>query len=78
MGLPVHRREGLLQGDGPEDPSGDLEQVEMAAGTGPVPMDVGEVWIEADTEDDFGTVSAHMQCHRCGGLGHLRCDCPTR
>jgi len=58
-------------------------KVAMMEGSGPAPMDVGEVWYqggpedEEPTEEEVGAVSANTQCHGCGGWGHLMRECPT-
>ena len=62
-------------------------KVAMMAGSGPSPMDVGEVrygedrraWEEnyAHQEDEVGAVNFNAQCYRCSGWGHLGRDCPT-
>ena len=58
-------------------------KVAMMEGSGPAPMDVGEVWHqggpdeEEPNEEEVGAVSANTQCHGCGGWGHLMRECPT-
>ncbi len=47
------------------------------ARTQPSPMDFGEVEQEPWYDEDVATASANVQCHGCGGWGHLRRDCPT-
>ena len=54
----------------------------VAAKTGPVPMDVGNVETDClphlhGEELDVGAVGQNMQCYRCGGWGHASRDCAT-
>ena len=59
----------------------------VAMAEGPVPMDIGRVDGE-DVEarsigedfEGYGEVDAigNVQCHQCGGWGHVRRDCPSK
>ena len=47
--------------------------------SGAVPMDVGAVeedWDTEDHEEDINHVG--VRCHRCGGVGHMMRECPTK
>ena len=47
--------------------------------SGAVPMDVGAVvddWDYEDREEDVNNVGVRR--HRCGGLGHMMGECPTK
>ena len=49
----------------------------MMGGTGPVPMEIGEVGSGIDDGDEVGVVSANTCCYGCGGGGHVSSNCPT-
>ena len=69
---------------------GVLVSNKVAATTGPVPMDIGDVggrgdesWDENEYEEQYenehevGIVAGHYQCRNCHGYGHFARDCPS-
>ena len=46
---------------------------------GPVPMDIGNVRSEElERDEGIAAVGRNVQCHRCGGWGHMARDCATK
>ena len=52
-------------------------KVAIMGGTGPVPMEIGEVGDGMDDGEEIGAVSANTRCYGCGGWGHVSSNCPT-
>ena len=55
----------------------------VAMNMGPAPMDIGRVADELEENIDYeenaiDAVYAYVQCHRCGGWGHLARECATK
>ncbi len=53
----------------------------VAQASGSTPMDIGVVYdrygFDGEYTEGIAAIGNHVQCHGCGGWGHLKRDCPT-